>query len=159
MYFCTYWSKNNYGLHWTSFEIEAVPGEENNARAEHLYTLLGEAVHFASIDKQGPVSLTNGDLQYIDLIANTVKTSTSWAQMSIAGHRCATSTIESRRHSNDRSCSVSLARTYNAKDDREDHRMQPICCFSSGRKFTNTRRSRTEWHHRRFVFEVRRLVK
>ena len=67
-------NENNYGLHWTSFEIEAVPGEENNARAEHLYTLLGEAATLVkSVDKQRPVSLTNGDLQYLDLIAKHCK--------------------------------------------------------------------------------------
>ena len=37
-------NENNYGLHWSSYEIEALPqGERNQARALHLYTLLGEA--------------------------------------------------------------------------------------------------------------------
>ena len=119
-------NENNYGLHWTSFEIEAVPGEENNARAEHLYTLLGEAATLVkSIDKQRPVSLTNGDLQYIDLIAKHCK------DVDIMGSNVYRG--PSMRDLYDR-VKKTLKRpvlfsefgadAYNAKDDREDHRMQ-----------------------------------
>ncbi|MFT5680961.1 MAG: beta-galactosidase, partial [Myxococcota bacterium] len=63
-------NENNYGLHWSSFEIEALPeGDRNDARATHLYTLYGEltdAIH--AMDDHHPVSIANGDLQYIDLI-------------------------------------------------------------------------------------------
>ncbi|NVI99494.1 hypothetical protein HV824_15385 [Myxococcus sp. AM009] len=63
-------NENNYGLHWTSFEIEALPGQEDTARAEHLYSLMGEAVRtIKQRDTLHPVSIANGDLQYIDLIA------------------------------------------------------------------------------------------
>ncbi|ATB50598.1 glycoside hydrolase family 2 TIM barrel-domain containing protein [Corallococcus macrosporus] len=63
-------NENNYGLHWTSFEIEALPGQEDTARAEHLYSLMGEAVRLIKQrDTLHPVSIANGDLQYIDLIA------------------------------------------------------------------------------------------
>jgi hypothetical protein len=69
-------NENNYGLAWTSFEAEALPtkDKEDTARAEHLYSLYGEAI--AAIkqhDKQHPVSIANGDLQYIDLIAKYCK--------------------------------------------------------------------------------------
>lgn len=64
-------NENNYGLSWKSFEIEALPeGERQVARARHLYSLMGElvdAIH--AIDSHHPVVLCNGDLQYIDLIA------------------------------------------------------------------------------------------
>ena len=67
-------NENNYGLHWTSYEIEALPGKEYDARAPALYTLLGEAATaIKAIDKNRPISLTNGDLQYIDLIAKHCK--------------------------------------------------------------------------------------
>ena len=37
-------NENNYGLHWASYEIEALPeGKRNVARAKHLYSLVGEA--------------------------------------------------------------------------------------------------------------------
>ncbi len=64
-------NENNYGLSWKSFEIEALPkGEQDTARARHLYTLFNEiakATHAA--DPGLPVAMSNGDLQYIDVIA------------------------------------------------------------------------------------------
>ena len=64
-------NENNYGLVWSSFEIEALPAEEQgSARALHLYTLMGEVIDAVkAIDDTHPVSMANGDLQYIDLIA------------------------------------------------------------------------------------------
>ena len=65
-------NENNYGLSWKSFEIEALPkGERDAARARHVYTLFNEitqATHTA--DSGVPVAISNGDLQYIDLIAS-----------------------------------------------------------------------------------------
>lgn len=64
-------NENNYGLSWTSFEIEALPeGEREAARARHLYSLFGEITRAVKErDPQRPVAIANGDLQYIDLIA------------------------------------------------------------------------------------------
>lgn len=63
-------NENNYGLHWTGFEIQALPGQEDAARAESLYSLMGEAVRtIKAKDTRHPVSIANGDLQYIDIIA------------------------------------------------------------------------------------------
>lgn len=63
-------NENNYGLAWSSFEIEALPvGERDTARARYLYSLVGEvvdAIHAA--DPTHPVAFANGDAQYIDLI-------------------------------------------------------------------------------------------
>lgn len=68
-------NENNYGLEWSSYEIEALPqGEQQTARAEHLYTLWGDIVaDIKAIDTTKPVGIANGDLQYIDLIAEHVK--------------------------------------------------------------------------------------
>ncbi|MEM6731748.1 MAG: hypothetical protein AAF658_09335, partial [Myxococcota bacterium] len=64
-------NENNYGLEWSSTEIEDLPLDaQNNEKAKFLYTLYGEitdAIH--AIDDKHPVSIANGDLQYIDLIA------------------------------------------------------------------------------------------
>ncbi|PJA74449.1 glycosidase [bacterium CG_4_9_14_3_um_filter_65_15] len=64
-------NENNYGLSWSSFEIEALPeGERNQFRARFLYSLMGEiidAVH--QHDPGRPVAIANGDVQYIDLVA------------------------------------------------------------------------------------------
>lgn len=64
-------NENNYGLSWSSFEIEALPeGERNEAKAEYLYSLFGEVVEeIKAIDPDRPVCMANGDLQYIDIIA------------------------------------------------------------------------------------------
>jgi beta-galactosidase len=65
-------NENNYGIHWTSFEIEALPDKaaKDNARAASLYSLVGEvtdAIH--ATDPNHPVALCNGDLQYLNVIA------------------------------------------------------------------------------------------
>lgn len=67
-------NENNYGLSWTSFEIEALPqGERDAARAKHLYSLFGEVVDaIHQLDTGVPVAICNGDVQYIDLIASEV---------------------------------------------------------------------------------------
>jgi beta-galactosidase len=64
-------NESNYGLSWSSFEIEALPqGERDAAKARHLYSLFGEIIRDAKArDPNHPVSIANGDLQYIDLIA------------------------------------------------------------------------------------------
>lgn len=63
-------NENNYGLVWSSFEIEALPEEEQTAaRAEHLYTLFGEAIDQLHADTPGVlVSINNGDLGHLDLV-------------------------------------------------------------------------------------------
>lgn len=64
-------NENNYGLSWRSAEVEALPeGERDAARARHLYSLFGEvidAIH--ELDPERPVAIANGDVQYIDIIA------------------------------------------------------------------------------------------
>jgi beta-galactosidase len=64
-------NENNYGLSWSSFEIEALPeGERHAAKARYLYSLYGEIIRdIKRRDPGRPVAMANGDLQYIDLIA------------------------------------------------------------------------------------------
>ena len=64
-------NENNYGLSWSSFEIEALPeGERDAARARHLYSLFGEITEaIQSRDPHHPVAIANGDVQYLDIIA------------------------------------------------------------------------------------------
>ena len=67
-------NENNYGLSWTSFEIGALPVAQDDARAEHLYSLFGEAIRMIKgSDQNHPITLANGDLGYIDLIAKHCK--------------------------------------------------------------------------------------
>lgn len=67
-------NENNYGLVWESAETEALPeGERNAAKARYLYSLFGEAARMIKgLDSKRPVAMANGDLQYIDIIAEEV---------------------------------------------------------------------------------------
>jgi hypothetical protein len=68
-------NENNYGLSWSSFEIEALPeGERETARAEFLYSLYEEITQAVKAEDPGRlVAMANGDVQYIDLIAKHCK--------------------------------------------------------------------------------------
>ncbi len=68
-------NENNYGLVWSSFEIEALPkGERDTKRARYLYSLFGEIIRSTkAADPEVPVAIANGDVQYIDLIAEECK--------------------------------------------------------------------------------------
>jgi hypothetical protein len=63
-------NENNYGLEWSSFEIENLPeGERYQEKAKYLYTLYNEVIVEAKqIDSEHPFLIVNGDIQYIDLI-------------------------------------------------------------------------------------------
>ena len=64
-------NESNYGLSWSSFEIENLPvGEQNTAKARYLYSLFNEVLKAGkSIAPNYPFTIVNGDIQYIDLIA------------------------------------------------------------------------------------------
>jgi beta-galactosidase len=64
-------NESNYGLSWSSFEIENLPvGEQNTAKARYLYSLFNEVIQAGKkIAPNHPFSIVNGDIQYIDLIA------------------------------------------------------------------------------------------
>lgn len=67
-------NENNYGLEWSSAETEAIPeGERRAAKARYLYSLFGEVTDMIkSKDPNRPVAMSNGDLQYIDIIAEEI---------------------------------------------------------------------------------------
>ena len=67
-------NENNYGLVWSSAETEDLPeGEANEVRARYMYSLFGDvAKRIKAIDPTRPVAMANGDLQYIDIIAEEV---------------------------------------------------------------------------------------
>ncbi len=68
-------NENNYGLTWKSAATENLPvGERDAAKARFLYSLFGEAVAgIKQRDAARPVAMANGDLQYLDLIAQEVR--------------------------------------------------------------------------------------
>ena len=67
-------NESNYGLSWSSFEIEDLPvGEQNRERARFLYSLWGEVIDGGrEIAPDHLFTIVNGDIQYIDLIAEYV---------------------------------------------------------------------------------------
>jgi len=67
-------NENNYGLVWSSAETEALPqGEADAVRARYMYSLFGEVVDaIKQIDSDRPIAMANGDVQYIDIIAEEV---------------------------------------------------------------------------------------
>ena len=67
-------NENNYGLVWSSAETEDLPaGEADVYRARHMYSLFGDvAKRIKEMDPTRPVAMANGDLQYIDIIAEEV---------------------------------------------------------------------------------------
>jgi len=65
-------NENNYGLFWGGAETEDIPIEDRKStqRARHMYTLFNEAaIAMKEIDAGHPVSLCNGDLLFMDIIA------------------------------------------------------------------------------------------
>ena len=69
-------NENNYGLVWEGAETKNIPEEDRNAtkRNRALYTLFNEAaVAMKTIDHAHPIAICNGDLQYLDLIAQECK--------------------------------------------------------------------------------------
>ena len=69
-------NESNYALEWSaSFEIENLPvGERQAEKAKYLYTLFNEVIESGKrIDSNHPFTIVNGDLQYIDLIAEYCK--------------------------------------------------------------------------------------
>ncbi len=69
-------NENNYGLFWSSSETEDFPKEDHEMekvgeeRARPMYSLINEAsMLMKSIDKSRPIALCNGDILFIDIIA------------------------------------------------------------------------------------------
>ena len=67
-------NESNYGLEWASAEIENLPvGEQHKEKAKYLYTLFNEVLAAGKrMDKNHPFTIVNGEVQYIDLIAEYV---------------------------------------------------------------------------------------
>lgn len=66
-------NENNYGLSWGGAETEDIPIETEGTvitRARAMYKVMNEAiVEMKKIDKNHPIAICNGDLLYLDLVA------------------------------------------------------------------------------------------
>jgi hypothetical protein len=68
-------NENNYGLFWGGAETEDIPVGETleSVRARHMYKLFNEGIlEIKKYDSNHPVSICNGDLLFIDIIAEEV---------------------------------------------------------------------------------------
>ncbi len=73
-------NENNYGLFWAGAETEDFPDEEDKRdavgekRGRPMYKLMNDAaVKMKSIDSSHPVAICNGDVLFIDIIAEECK--------------------------------------------------------------------------------------
>lgn len=68
-------NESNYGLEWSSFEIENLPvGEQHKEKAKSLYSLYNEIMQEGKkIDPNHLFTIVNGDIQYLDLIVEYCK--------------------------------------------------------------------------------------
>jgi len=69
-------NENNYGLFWSGAETENIPIEkrESTHRAKSMYKLFNEAVlAMKTVDDSHPVAICNGDLLFLDIIADECK--------------------------------------------------------------------------------------
>lgn len=69
-------NENNYGLFWKGAETEDIPMEdrESTIAARHMYKLFNDAVvEMKAIDTNHPMAICNGDLLFLDIIAEECK--------------------------------------------------------------------------------------
>ncbi len=65
-------NENNYGLFWEGAETEDIPMEDRKStiRARHMYKLFNQAANaMKEIDTSHPVAMCNGDVLFLDIIA------------------------------------------------------------------------------------------
>lgn len=68
-------NENNYGLFWGGAETEDIPVGETleSVRARHMYKLFNEGVkEIKKFDTNHPVAICNGDLLFLDILAEEV---------------------------------------------------------------------------------------
>ncbi|GEC78890.1 hypothetical protein FAQ01_17600 [Flavobacterium aquatile] len=69
-------NENNYGLFWDGAETENIPLEDRKStkRAKDMYSIFNEAVvEMKKIDTSHPIAICNGDLLFLDIIAEECK--------------------------------------------------------------------------------------
>lgn len=73
-------NENNYGLFWAGAETEDFPDDENlkrklgEERGRPMYKLFNKAaLQMKAIDKNHPIAICNGDLLFLDMIADECK--------------------------------------------------------------------------------------
>lgn len=122
-------NESNYGLSWSSFEIENLPvGEQNRGKAEYLYSLFNEAIQAGrEIAPAHLFTIVNGDIQYLDLIA---KYGSDWDLLGINSYRGISFTDLWSRVNNEYDKPVIFfefgSDAFNAREYKEDQKNQAL---------------------------------
>lgn len=69
-------NENNYGLFWEGAETENIPVKDSVSmhRARHMYKLFNQAaIEMKAVDASRPIAICNGDVLFIDVIAEECK--------------------------------------------------------------------------------------
>lgn len=121
-------NENNYGLIWETADTQDMPEakESHHNKARDLYTLYNEAIRIIHIrDNHRPVGIANGDVQFIDLIAQEIEGLDIFGSNSYRG-----SSFEDLFQIVDENLGVPVLLTefgadaFNARDQREDQEYQ-----------------------------------
>lgn len=138
-------NEGNYGLSWSSFEIENIPeGEQQAAKAEYLYSLLAEIIaEGQKIDPTHPFTIVNGDIFYLDIIARMGK---SWDLLGANSYRGQDFSNLWKRVKNELGLPVLFfefgADAFNARENAEDQRSQAEYIKSQWQDIYNNTRGR-----------------
>lgn len=132
-------NENNYGLFWAGAETEDFPDEEEikmaigEARGRPMYKLMNDAaLLIKSIDSSRPVAICNGDVLFIDIIAEECNDVDIYGTNMYRG----VSFTDAFQIVKDK-LNIPLMFTefgsdaFNAKDNREDQKMQVIYAISN----------------------------
>jgi hypothetical protein len=132
-------NENNYGLFWAGAETEGFPEEEEHkmaigeARGRPMYKLMNDAaLLMKSIDSSHPVAICNGDVLFIDIIAEECNDVDIYGTNMYRG----VSFTDAFQIVKDK-LNIPLMFTefgsdaFNAKDNREDQKMQAIYAISN----------------------------
>lgn len=120
-------NESNYGLEWSSFEIENLPaGEQHREKAKFLYSLFNEIISEAKkIDSNHLFTIVNGDIQYLDLIVEQCK---SVDLLGVNSYRGISFTDMWKRVHQELDLPVMLTEfgsdAFNARENREDQAAQ-----------------------------------
>ena len=117
-------NENNYGLYWSSNEIEDLPQmQQGDARATFLYSLFGEIVdEIHKRDQNHPVAIANGDLGFIDLIKKHIPSLDIMGANMYRGYSMGDAYERVQKELGLPFFATEMgADAYNAKENREDH--------------------------------------
>lgn len=130
-------NESNYGLEWSSFEIENLPeGERYQEKARYLYSLFNEAMAAGKeVDSTHPYMIVNGDIQYLNLI---VEECTDMDILGVNSYRGVSFTDMWQRVHNEAGLPILLTEfgsdAYNALEDREEQVGQAEIAYGNWRE-------------------------